>query len=234
MKKILLLAFGMCAVLHTKAQLTIANGTTQYIVPDNVTPVEAHLDVINNNSTTIDVDVYRTIEALTPGHIEAFCFGLYCYLPSTDSSLASTPIGPGLWESTFKGQVDPAGITGYDRIHYQFRDHNNPADSVGITIEFFFDMVGVSENSNHSYLKFSNMVNNFTVMDYLLPSNVTKARIDINNMLGSRVQSITLDEKQGMKLVDTSGMRNGLYLVSLVVNDKVTHSYRMVVNHKSN
>jgi hypothetical protein len=232
MKKPLLLIIScFSAASFSLAQITLNNVTTQYYAPDNTIPVEAHLDVINNNSTPVDINVVRTVGAFTNGHSELFCFGLYCYTPFTDSSASPTTVAPGATESTFKPIVDPMGLDGYDRLHYLFYDASNPADSVGVTLEFFFGATSIDETENASYLKFNNEVNNFTVLNYKLPAGAKNAKITVHNMLGSILKNISIDEKQGMKVLSTSDLSNGMYLVSLVVNGKVDHSYRMIVNH---
>ncbi len=236
MKKHLLL-IALLFVYGTKvySQVTLANVVNQYYTPDNTAPLDAHLDVINGNNSAVDISIIRTIEAKTPTHDELFCFGLYCYLPGTDTSLYLTTINPGSTESTFKPEISPNNTDGYDRMHYRIFDYNNPSDSVGVTIEFFINVTqGLVENSNDSYLKFKNQVNNFAAFNYKLLTTSGNARIDIHNMLGSKMNSIPLNEKQGTKIVTTNDLSNGIYLVSLVINNKTSHSYRMVVNHQSN
>jgi hypothetical protein len=231
-KQLLLIASFLLISGSIFGQIVLQNVTTQYYSADNTLTVDAHLDVENTNSYPVDIMIIRTIEVLTPGHDELFCFGLYCYLPSTDTSLYTTTIPANSSDASFKPQLMPNGIDGMDRFHYRFYDNNNPADSVSVTIEFFIGTTGVTENANESYLKFKNEVNNFTVFNYKLPASARTARIDIHNMLGSRMNSIQLHEKQGMKMVTTSELSNGMYLVSLVIDNKTTHSYRMIVNHQ--
>lgn len=214
------------------SQIVLSNVTTQYVTTDNQTPLDAHLDVENQNSNPVDIMIIREIVTLTPGHEELFCFGLYCYLPDTDTSDFATTLAGNAIDNTFKPEVTPHGIDGTDILHYRFYDANNIADSATVTIGFYFNTsAGINENTNETYLKFKNQVNNFTVFNYKLPANTTSARIDIHNMLGSKMNSIVLSDKQGMKMVTTNELSNGIYLVSLIVNNKPAHSYRMVVNH---
>lgn len=232
-KQILLLTTLLASGIAAYSQITLNNVVTQYFTPDNTAPMDAHLDVINNSNNSVDINVIRTKVTLNPNHEELFCWGLYCYLPNTDTSQFPTTLAPGATEITFKPEVTPHGFDGTDILHYRFYDVNNPSDSVAVTIEFYFNTTaGLVENANESYLKFNNMVNNFTVFNYKLPAGSANSRIDIHNMLGSRINSIALSEKQGMKMVTTSDLSNGVYLVSLVVNNKTSHSYRMVVDHQ--
>jgi hypothetical protein len=232
-KQLLLVAAILLTGVTSYSQITLSNITTQYFTTDNTTPLDAHLDVENTNSHAVDINIVRFIDQLTAGHDELFCFGLYCYLPNTDTSLFTTNIPANSSDGSFKPEITPNGIDGTDKLRYLFYDANNPADSVSVAIEFYINTTaGIKENTNDSYLKFKNEVNNFTIFNYKLPAGASNARIDIHNMLGSKLNSILLSDKQGMKMITTSELSNGIYLVSLIVNNKTAHSYRMVVNHQ--
>lgn len=231
-KQILLIAGLLMMAVGSYSQIVLNNVTNQYYSADLNSPLDAHLDVENTNSNPVDIMIIRTIEAKVPAHDELFCFGLYCYLPGTDTSQYITTIPANSSDGTFKPEITPNGVAGYDRMTYLIYDNNNPSDAASVTIEFFIGVQGVNENAQESYLKFNNLVNNFTVLNYKLPATAGNARIDIHNMLGSKMNSFNISEKQGTKVVSTSNLTNGVYLVSLVVNNKTTHSYKMIVNHQ--
>ena len=237
MKKQILFIALLLAGFCTVAQVNLTNVTLQYFGSDNTTPLDGILTVENNNAAAVDINVIRTIEilahsqSLNTDHIESFCFGQYCYLPNTDTSLYVTPIAGNSSEGTFVAHIDPAGFDGMDRIHYLFYDVNNPSDSASVTLEFTFGATAVDENKNLAYLKFNNEVNNFAVLNYHLPSVSRNSRIDIYNMLGSKLRSIPLNDQQGTKVVSTADLSNGVYLLSLITNNNVSKTYKMIVAH---
>ncbi|MEP7265933.1 MAG: T9SS type A sorting domain-containing protein [Bacteroidota bacterium] len=233
-KQLFLIASILLTGIQANSQIALDNITAQYFTTDNTAALDAHLDVNNLNGYPVDINIVRTIDYKTPGHDELFCFGLYCYLPNTDTSQFSTTVLSMSTDGTFKPEIIPNGIDGMDRLSYLFYDVNNMADAVSVTIEFYINtLAGIKENTSDSYLKFKNEVNNFTVFNYKLPVGSSGGRIDIHNMLGSRLNSIELSEKQGMKMVTTNALSNGVYLVSLIINNKPAHSYRMIVNHQA-
>ena len=124
-KQILILGWflaGFCAA----AQVNLSNVTLQYYGSNNTDPLDGILTVENNNANNVDINIIRTIEllahsqSLNTDHIESFCFGQYCYVPNTDTSLYSTPIAGNTSEGTFVAHIDPAGFDGVDRMHYRY------------------------------------------------------------------------------------------------------------------
>ncbi len=231
MKKLILFSLFILAFLYSQGQINLTNTTLQYFSPDNVTPLEAFLDVENNNNDSVEINIIRTIQSLTANHEETFCFGQYCYLPNTDTSLFPTVIYANTSEGTFKAHIDPLGYDGTDILSYHFYDIGNPSDSANITMEFVFSTTSVAENNKATFLKFNNPINNFAVLSYQLPDGAQHASVNFYNMLGNKVRSVNLEETQGAKVITTSELSNGIYILSMVVNDKISRSYKMVVNH---
>ena len=237
MKKQILIIISFLAGFCAVAQVNLTNVTLQYYGSNNTDPLEGILTVENNNANNVDINIIRTIELLAHNqslnidHIENFCFGQFCYVPNTDTSLYSTPIAPGTSEASFIAHIDPAGFDGVDRIHYLFYDENNHADSASVTLEFSFSATAIEENNNLAYVKFNNEVNNFALLSYHLPSLTGNSRIELYNMLGSKLKSITLNEQQGVKVVSTSELSNGVYLLSLIANNNISRTYKLIVAH---
>lgn len=237
MKRTILLISFLTVGFYSQAQISITNATLQYFTNDLVTPVDGTLEVVNSNQFSVDINIYRTIEllahsnSLNTDHDESFCFGQYCYVPGTDTSLFLTPINANTTEGSFVAHVDPKGFGGTDRLHYKIFDINHPADSAAVTFEFVFSATGIDEHKNSAFLNFNNEVNSLAVLNYHLPVASPNSRIDIYNLLGTKLRTIALHDQLGTKILSTSDMADGVYLLSLVTNNVVSHTYKMVVRH---
>ena len=214
-----------------KAQIVLTNTTLQYNSNDSTSYLEATLTVNNNNNDSVNVMVIREIVFKNPNHDESFCFGQYCYVPNTDTSLYYTTINPQDVENTFVAHVDPLNHYGYDIMHYRFYDLDNPADSASITIQFNFTTTGLNEKSETSFLTFNNPANSFSLLSYHLPLGLNKANIELYNILGIKLRTIKLEEAQGTTMMTTSSLPNGVYILNLVTDHKVKNSYRLIISH---
>ena len=229
-KPALILLFLFMGML-VKAQIVLTNTTLQYNSNDSTSYLEATLTVNNNNTDSVHVMVIREIVYKDPNHDESFCFGEYCYVPNTDTSLYYTNINSQDFESTFIAHADPLNHYGYDIMHYRFYDIYNPSDSAAITIQFNFTTTGLNEKSETSFLKFNNPANNFSLISYHLPFGLKDASVELYNILGVKLRSMQIEEVQGTTMMTTSSLPNGVYLLNLVSDHKVKNSYRLIISH---
>ena len=219
--------------------LVLTNYTLSSTSPDALNPIEATLTVHNQSANMVIAQVRRTVQYLVPGspigHEESFCFGPTCYAPGTDVSTDPDTIMPGADDNTFIAHITPNNICGTTYIHYRFYDQNNPNDSVGIDLSFgFCTASGLNELSliNGVSKPTHNPADDFTSFRFNLNDNEKASRIVIYNMLGSLIKSMPLQGKSGELFVNTSSLKQGLYLCSVVKNNVVTNTYKLVVAHK--
>lgn len=241
MKKLILTLFILPLIftgLSLKAQtgvISLSNYTQTIYTNDLNTDFDSHVTVENHGSSDVPVMVERTINTLAPGHMEYFCTNILCYPPGTAVS-SSPDIIAANGASFFKATVRPMGVCGFSSLHYRFYDQNNPADSVGVTLDFQFCFSGVGLNENKNDFGFSKPLRNpadaFTVLTYNLQSSVQNDKLMVYNMLGSLVKSLDVPGKTGSLVVSTSELKAGLYFVTYVSGNKVSQTHKLVVAHK--
>ncbi len=229
------LAFGATSV---KAQsFSLGNVDANVVATDPWLDAEAHVEIINTSSTLKRVKVERTINFVTPGQLDLFCFGSgvtgLCYPPGTAASNGNDTILAGATDHSFKAALKPMGNFGNASIHYRFYDTTNPSDSIGVDINWSIT-TSIGENTvNYGISRpISNPADAFTAFNYNLASNESNDQIVIFNMLGSRIRAIDVPGKQGTLVITTSDLKAGVYMVSYFSNGKLKDTCRLVVTHR--
>jgi hypothetical protein len=236
MKKLILLAsIAIAATFNVDAQnLALSNYVQIVSDPGNTTMLESYVQLDNTGSSPIDVICERTINYIPANMDELFCFGAFCNPPSTPITTYTTTVQGGARDNTFKADVVPNGNCGNASLHYRFYDQNNPADSIGITLEFQFCAVGLNENANDFGLSrpLRNPADQFTVFAYNLNTNEENDKLFVYNMLGSLVKTMDIAGKNGSIVLSTAELKSGVYFVSYVSQNKIKNSYKLVVSHR--
>ncbi len=212
----------------------IAPGGTIMVVGDPMDPfIVAHIDVKNNASTALDVKVFRRIVDTLTGSKNYFCWGA-CFSYETDTSLTQLTIQPGETNSEFSGDYEPHEQIGSSYITYVFYDANNMADSVGVTVHFKTSPEGIAEDLTNK-IDFSNAYPNpaskVAYFDYTMPTDVSQAKLVISNLLGAVVETVNVSANDNRIKLNTSNLKNGLYICSLEVQNSVVMTRKLVVNH---
>ena len=66
--------------------------------------------------------------------------------------------------------------------------------------------------------------------NYSLPEK-TNAKIYITNILGAKVADVELNANSGKQIISTNELNAGIYFYSLIVNDKVFCTRKLVIKH---
>lgn len=195
--------------------------------------MDAYVDIINTSNNTIDVSVVRKSEILVAGHESNFCWGVSCYPPFISTSPTPQPIAPNGVDQTFKGQLNPNGISGLSRVTYCFYNEANTADS--ICLEFFYDItLGInSYNAGVDYLSqpSPNPANTMAAFSYRIINPKGEISLIIRDILGQNIQKITLNSSSKNFILNTSSFKQGLYFCSLMNGDKIVKATRLSVVH---
>ena len=238
MKKLIFLTFVLSILLFSigtvKAQWSLSNYMLQNTVSDT-SEIDAFITIENHGSNTLYLQVERTIQYLVANTEESFCFGPNCYTPGTSISIDPAIIAPGDSDRHFHIIILPHGTCGTSYIHYRIFNQNNISDSLGIDMSFgFCTATGISESSSSYGVSrpTHNPADGFTSFNYQLNDNNGHTHIAVYNMLGSLIKLVPITEKSGELLINTSDLKSGLYLCSVVNNNKVTNTYKLVVAHK--
>lgn len=90
----------------------------------------------------------------------------------------------------------------------------------------------VPQAKDKSYLSnpFPNPANNYAAVFYSLPNLKEKGNILIYDNTGNLIKSINVDGSSEYVLFNNMNLSNGMYFYSLVVNDQIIDSKKMIIN----
>lgn len=234
MKKSVLTALLILAYAASQAQsFNLVNPTTHYSNANTAQVSQGFATINNSSASSKNVMVERTVNNLAPGHTGYFCWDV-CYGESVNLSSGYLTIAAGANNSSFYCDIDPHGSAGVDSVCYSFFDMTNSADHVDICM--YFDIgTGIStvDASATSPLSAAspNPANTLSGISY--NTDVTKnPKLVIYDLLGGKVFETRLIQKQGAFILNVSDFKQGVYVYSLVENDKIVATRKLVVTHK--
>jgi hypothetical protein len=206
--------------------------TDVYTWGDENTTLEYDVLVINMAATAKNVKAKRMDAGAQASTTNYFCWQS-CYSPNTNVSPMPINMAAGDTSNAFHGYYSPAGVGGESVIMYVFFDQNVPNDSSWVRIHYYGSPTGINEVTGENKLSaaYPNPANASANLSYSLKSNVTEGKIVIYNMLGENVRTVSLDDHQGTVKMHTSEMSNGVYFYSLIADDKVISTRKIVVSH---
>ena len=191
------------------------------------------LHLKNISTSTINVKLKKLENSIVLGSENSFCYAGQCYSPTTMVSLDSSVIPANTFDTTFLADYGANGKSGTSKITYVFFNTANLNDSVCVIVNYT-TAVGINTITK-SEVNFSdafpNPANNSVSFNYELPKQTTTAKIKICNILGSCVAEIDLTEHNGKKTLNTSELNNGIYFYSLILNNKLFYTRKIVIKH---
>jgi len=78
---------------------------------------------------------------------------------------------------------------------------------------------------------FPNPANQQTGISFQLPSPSSEARIMLRNLLGSVVKEIKVNGSANKVSINTSDLNNGLYFYSILFENKILSTKKLIVKH---
>jgi hypothetical protein len=240
MKKIILvLGLIFTAGLSVFAQnLTLSKGTTNYLNGDTITVggdastiLVCLIDVTNNSANTLSVKCSRTNINVVSGSTNSFCWNT-CWNDNTSTSPLPVIIESDSTATEFTGDYNGHSNSGVSIIRYRFFDMNNIADSVCFFGKFVATL-GVNENSTGAEISdaYPNPASSYTNINYKLTAGDNSANIIISNLLGQKVVSIPVNEKEGKIRIETGMLNDGIYFYSFILKNKVVYTKKLIVKH---
>jgi hypothetical protein len=236
MKKIYLILLAISFLYNAKAQsLIIQNANNILQDTAGFFIIEGTATVVNISSSTKDVMMYRKINNLAPGHISAFCWGINCYAPFTDTSVYPVSM-PSNDSALARADLLPMDSAGYSEVAYCWYDLNNPADSVCLlfTYDILPGLTGINElDATGGFVSspHPNPADLFTVLFYSLKNYDADAEIILYNMMGSKVLEMKLDHSKHDVRLNTAFYPQGVYYYSLISGGRVASTNKLIVAH---
>jgi hypothetical protein len=203
------------------------------VQPNPFQVAQATVTINNISASSKDVMVQRMVNILGNGHTSYFCWDV-CYGETVNMSSNPLTIAAGGSSSAFYCDLDPHGSAGLDTGCYRFFDMNNASDFVDVC--FYFDVTtGIAtvnaSQTNPLSVASPNPANTLSGVNYY--TDVTKSpKLVIYDLLGGKVFETKLMQRQGTYIINVSDLKQGIYLYSLIENEKTVATKKLVVAHK--
>ncbi len=210
----------------------ISHNGTVFVEGDVNTTLVAYVFVTNNSGATITVGCKKEHISVIAGTENTLCWG-NCFDTSTYVSPIQIPIAGGATNNMdFIGDYKAHGIVGKSTIKYTFYDFANPTDEVSVNVEYSGITIGIDELLDEVDFSdaYPNPATNRVTFEYSLPVGVNEARIIIRDILGNTVKKSLISDKEGKLIVNTENLTNGMYFYSVIVNEKMISSRKLIIN----
>lgn len=197
--------------------------------------IEFHAIVHNNTGSAINVKVRRSqIEMVDNTQSQIYWGALLA--PGVDESPNYKLILPGEETETndFFGRYNPNAKIGSSTVEYMFFNKDNEDQNVKITVKYWASPEGIAEEAMKGGSMsdiYPNPANQTVNLDYQLTSSVKTAHVKIVNLLGAVVQESIIDLGRTHLTMDISKLETGVYFYTLLVNEDVYKTKKLVVQH---
>jgi hypothetical protein len=187
--------------------------------------------VSNISSDTLSVKASRSVISSSFSSQNFFCWDA-CYDPSKGVSDYGLSIPNGESIDAFTGHLRPNGFVGTTTIRYCFFNALSAADSVCFIGRFETAAVGIDDPSSiSSLILYPNPASDFTNLSYALPSKPKNGRLEILNMLGSRILSMPVNSQTGQLTIPVSEFESGIYFYALLSEGQPQRTGKFNVKH---
>lgn len=196
--------------------------------------VAMHFNVKNNTAGSVRVKVKKTEISTLSGSSNYFCWATQCYLPSVYVSPDFLNMPAGYSTTNIENlSVDylPSGKIGTSKIAYTIFNSGNPDDSVQVIVNYNITL-GIDNLSRNEVVfskPYPNPAKDKFSIDYNLIGNAN-AKIIIHDILGSEITSKEIVEKRGTIQLITTGLSNGIYFYSIIINNKTVRTNKLIIS----
>ena len=199
----------------------------------NAAEIVCHAVVTNNTDKAMNIKVKRERIFLMEGTLSQFCWGL-CYPPDTEDSpqyhlLLGNSSSP---DEQFSGHYIPNQVIGNSYVKYTFYNMDNIEQQVSVIAKYMATPAGIAEESmiggSVSEI-YPNPANTMINLDYELTDKVEQAEVKIFNLLGAEMKSVMLERNGNRVTMDITGLNNGIYFYSVLVNNDIYRTRKLVV-----
>jgi hypothetical protein len=212
--------------------------TGQVITVSGPSDIQLEADVLVEQKTgvTKDIGCRRYEISIITGTMNYFCWW-QCYAPQNSGSnpvwTAPDPLtmfSDSVYHN-FHGYHNGLGNPGTATYRYVFYDMNNPNDSAFVDIVFDTWPASVNEFEVKNSVKlYPNPAVDNLVISYEMPLNAN-GKLIITDILGKEILNTNITGNKSNYVVDVSNYQNGVYLSTLLVNNKKITTKKFIVFH---
>lgn len=193
--------------------------------------ISVEFDIKNTSGTSKNIYCKRQEISIVPSTQNYFCWDV-CYPPQVNQSSSGLYIAPNGINSLFVSDYKPMLQMGTSTIRYVWWDQANSNDSVWVTVNFNIGSAGINDNKPSGNLTnaYPNPANSTSNISYTL-TNTNSGIIRVSNILGETVKEISITGSKGLTSLNVADLNSGIYFYSLITNDKVLATKKIIVSH---
>lgn len=195
--------------------------------------IVSHITVKNVSDQEVVVKCRKIEIDVVPQTSNTFCWGL-CYANFVYLSPLNINIAAGDTTQEFSGHYLPSEQIGITKMCYSFFDINNPNDSTYFYVNYnATPNVGISEPGmakNFVSNPYPNPARSDVSFDFNFPAGTNNAKINIHNLLGSKVKEITVPGTEGKVTFSVQDLVDGIYFYSVTLNNEIVETHRLVIS----
>jgi len=190
------------------------------------------LEIKNKSLDPVLIRVAREVTSQVTDTENSFYWGK-SYSPETDTSTLSVKIDGGETTAEFAGYYSPNGNAGTTTVKYIFYDLGDPENQFYFTVHYqAVTNSGISDNAGLQFTPvYPNPANNEARFDFSFKRNPEEVKFVILNLLGNKVKEIEIHDPDGSLRLNTSGLTEGIYFYSLLVNNESVLTHKLIIKH---
>ncbi len=133
----------------------------------------------------------------------------------------------------FKGMYNAHDQNGTSTIGYKIFDANDAENSVMVTVVYDIQGLGISNPESIAEVSnpYPNPANNMVNFNVNIKKASHDIKIIIRNLLGAKVKETMLNSNSEQVSINTGDLTEGLYVYSLVIDDRAVSTNKLVVRH---
>lgn len=233
------LIFSFCTIfllllhLQTEAQVRVLNETIEFNGKINTTQRKSL--IIQNESDQAKEYILKFLRGnIASSQNIKICLGNTCYDPKKDLAKVKIKLNPGEVFTDLYLEFD-LGITeakGNFDLHFV----NSANLREGFVIESIYQVEGSQHDQSavdHKDIKLGSVHPNpssrFAQLDYQIKNPEVNARIVVNSFIGNPFYDLRLDPNQKSISINVSDLAPGIYLYTLIVDNKNIVTKKLVV-----
>lgn len=189
--------------------------------------------LIKNTGTELKlIKIAREIITQVANTENSFYWGTG-YSADTDTSTLSVKIEGGEISTDFVGYYIPNGNIGTTSVKYTLFELGDPDETTYFFVNYkTVDELAVPENRELYFSPiYPNPANNQANLDYQIHGTNAEVKFILINLLGKKVKEIEISENNGSLQLNTSGLTEGIYFYSLLINNESVLTQKLIIKH---
>ena len=229
--------YSQSLLLTTPQGVNVTNKTICQLGTSDSVELITYLNVKNISSNTINVFSKKVDLKLLDSTETTMCWAGGCYPSFVTVSPNAAPMTPGQTLTDFVGHYSSITGMGFKLgesvVRWVFYNGANHNDSAYLLVKYQSWAVGMDEkNSRQGFLSsaYPNPADASASFNCSVPAGLT-GTIVVRTMVGTSVLTESVAPGAGTRTINTSGLADGLYFYSLVLDGKNSITKKLIVKH---